>query len=246
MKIDFPEVSQIPALGRLWQQAFGDSDAFLDAFFSVGFSSRRSRCAEENGQLLGALYWFDCTLQGQKWAYLYGVATEKDHRGRGICCRLMEDTHGLLKAQGYDGCVLVPGSESLRTFYEKMGYRSFGGMDTVQAEAGKAVHIQKLTPEQFGLLRPLFLPEGGLSQEGMDFLGTQADFYTGEGFLTAVSREEPFFALELLGTAAAAPGILAALGREKGCFRVPGSTPFAMCRAFSPTEAPGYLGIAFD
>ena len=35
MKIDHPDMTRIPALRQLWQEAFGDSDAFLDRFFDA-------------------------------------------------------------------------------------------------------------------------------------------------------------------------------------------------------------------
>ena len=38
MRIDHPDLGQIPELRQLWKEAFGDSDAFLDAFFMVAFS----------------------------------------------------------------------------------------------------------------------------------------------------------------------------------------------------------------
>ena len=36
MKIDFPVPSQYPQLMVLWQEAFGDSEEFVDGFFCTG------------------------------------------------------------------------------------------------------------------------------------------------------------------------------------------------------------------
>ncbi len=246
MKIEAPVWEDIPALRALWQQAFGDDDRFLDAFFATGFSPDRCRCIRQGQEILAVLYWFDCTLDGEKWAYLYAVATRKEHRGKGLCSALMEDTHTYLAAQGYIGTALVPGEKALFVFYEKLGYRRFGGMDILQARAGEPVALRKLTVSQYADLRPRFLPQGGLKQGGMEFLGAMTDFYAGNGFLVAVSRQEPFFAAELLGDLAAAPGILAALQQKEGRFRVAGKSEFAMCHRFFAGKHPTYLGIAFD
>ena len=35
MTFDYPTPQQLPGLRQLWQQVFGDTDEFLDAFFST-------------------------------------------------------------------------------------------------------------------------------------------------------------------------------------------------------------------
>ena len=77
MRIEKPR--DIGALRRLWQEAFGDEDAFLDTFFATAFSPERCRCAVEGDSLLGALYWFDCICGGKTLAYyLDGIAVYCD------------------------------------------------------------------------------------------------------------------------------------------------------------------------
>ena len=105
--------AQIPQLRELWQRAFGDTDDFLDDFFSTAFAPHRSRCITVDGDLAAVLYWFDCTLEQKKLAYLYAVATDPAHRGKGLCRALMADTAETLKATGYAGMVLVPQKPSL-------------------------------------------------------------------------------------------------------------------------------------
>ena len=85
MNIDYPNQSQTNELRALWQEAFGDDDAFLEHFFTYGFAPDRCRCVTVDGKLAAALYWFDCSFQGKPLAYLYGVATFKAHRGKGFC-----------------------------------------------------------------------------------------------------------------------------------------------------------------
>ena len=54
--------------------------------------------------------------------------------------------------------------------------------------------------------------------------------------------------MELLGNAAAAPGVLGALGFSHGHFRTPGTAlPGAMFRPLrAGADAPGYFGLIFD
>ena len=250
MNIDYPNQEQTDALRALWQEAFGDDDAFLDRFYSYGFAPDRCRCVTVDGELAAALYWFDCLYQGRPLAYLYGVATAKRHRGKGLCRALAENAHQHLKYLGYAGAILVPAHEKLSQMYEKMGYCPCTSVSEFVCEAGTEPAIMcQVDAEQFRLLRRQFLPEDGVVQEGdsLEFLQTMTDFYAGEDFHVCVSREEECFAPEHLGHAQAAPGILAALRKNQGHFRGPGAgKPFAMYLSLSDCPAPGYFGLAFD
>ena len=114
MKIDYPTQDQTDALRQLWQEAFGDEDAFLDLFFSTAFSPDRCITATKAGETAAALYWMDCTLEGRPVAYLYAVATARAFQRQGICRALMEHTRAVLAQLGYAGILLVPGSRELR------------------------------------------------------------------------------------------------------------------------------------
>lgn len=250
MNIDYPTQAQMDELRRLWQETFKDDDAFLEHFYSYGFAPDRCRCLTVDGHVAAALYWFDCSFRSQPLAYLYGVATAKAFRGRGLCRTLVENTHAHLKYLGYAGEILVPGEEKLFQMYEKMGYSVCATVSEFTCTAGQEpVQLRPVDGAEYCRLRREFLPEEGVLQEGnsVDFLQTMADLYAGEDFLVAVSREGAFFAPELLGNAQAAPGILTALHSSQGLFRGPGAgKAFAMYHSLSDDPAPGYFGLAFD
>lgn len=245
-----PTPVQISGLRALWQEAFGDTEDFLDIFFQTGFSPARCRCISHGDEIAAALYWFDCTMGTQKHAYVYAVATAGKHRGRGLCHRLMADTHALLKNAGYAGVILVPQQESLRQFYAGMGYRDMGGISEFSCAAGNPIPLRAIGREEFALRRRLLLPEMGVIQEGENllFLAAQVQFYTGDNFLLSAWEEKGILCgVEFLGDASAAPGILAALGCREGRFRTPGDGPFAMFLPLIPEAVtPAYFGFAFD
>lgn len=238
------------ALGKLWKEAFGDGDEFLDLFFRVAYDPRRCCGIWQDKEALAALYWLDCQLEGRKIAYIYAVATAREYRGRGLCRELMAKTHQKLQIEGYAGSILVPGKPELREMYEKMGYRSFGGMKEFSCEAGtEEVALRQVESAEFVALRRRMLPAGGVIQEGenLAFLGAQAEFFAGEELLLAVIREgNRLFCPELLGNATQAPGILKVLGCREGTFRVRGEEPFAMYRPIDNGAAPAYFAFAFD
>lgn len=252
MNIDSPTPSQIPALRALWKQAFGDSDAFLDCFFSSAYAPERCRCLSIEDIPVSMLYWFDCTWQSKKLAYFYAVATDKTYQGHGFCQQLMNDTHRHLNDLGYAGAVLSPGSTSLFSFYERLGYHSFGPIDLFTCTAGSTpIPIKTCTTDQYAALRRQYLPPNSILQEDitLQFLATQAQFYAGDDFLLCCYLEAGNLrAQEFLGNPAAAPGILNALQIQTGTFRTPGATtPLAMFCPFSPiAEHPSYLGLPLD
>lgn len=252
MKIDYPIPSQGMELAGLWQEAFGDSLEFIEGFFCTGFSPSRCRCLTIDGKIAAALYWFDAACNGQRFAYLYAVATAKAHRGRGLCRKLMEDTHAQLKLRGYDGILLVPQTDALREMYAKLGYTPCTTIREFSCEAAETpVAMQRIDRDEYAEARRALLPAGGTVQDGesIAYLETMAFFYRGKDFLVAAGQKNSrLHCPELLGNAEAAPGILAALNCGSGSFRTPGEgVDFAM---FLPLEkdifAPTYFGLAFD
>lgn len=252
MKIDRPADSLIPQLRSLWKEAFGDSDAFLDSFFSIAYAPERCRCVTAEGRVQAALYWFDMSCGRQKFAYLYAVATAAAARGRGLCRALMADTAALLDKSGYQGILLVPQDGELRAMYGRMGYLPAPSIDEFFCAAGESpISIKEITSEEYAALRPALGPEGSveLGSAGLAFLGAQARFYKGCGLLAAVSREEEHLRiLEYLGDRNAVPALIAALGRTEATIRAPGKgTPFAMYRPLTPDcKKPGYFPFCFD
>lgn len=243
MKIISPEKQHIPALRFLWQEAFGDTDDFLDNFFVTAFSPTRCFCIFSENKAIAALYWFDCEYKGKPMAYLYAIATAKEYRGQGLCHKLMTYTHTYLEGEGYAGTILVPGEPSLFHFYRNMGYETCCHRKIIKCTAPYAdtvppgFSLTPITKEVFASLRRDFLPANGIIQEGanIDFLATQCSFYVGADYLLTVEGcitdasfnrhtfpSSPLLGLELLGNAAAAPQILQVLGYKEGLFHVPG------------------------
>ncbi len=261
LHIGAPHESQLSALRALWQEAFGDSDEFLDTFHTTAFSPDRCRCITIGGKVTAVLYWFDCEYESKRVAYLYAIATARAFRGQGLCHRLMENTHAYLSSLGYEGTALVPACKELFEFYEKQGYRTCSyvreftaknNTDLNITESETAFSLQPISKEEFAILRTKLLPEGSVIQENenLDFLETQAKFYAGEDFVMAAYVEnECLHCVELLGNASHARKIMNFLGCTKGHFRTPGDEiPFAMYHSLTDNEVlpPKYFSLAFD
>lgn len=252
MNISAPDQSRIPALRRLWKEAFGDNDTFLDMFFSTAFHPSRCRMISDGADAAAALYWFSCLYENRPLAYLYAVATAKSHQGQGLCHALLNDTKQHLKTFGYEGILLVPGNKELFPFYETMDFKTCSTVQRITCTAAsKKISIERIDKTRYQTLRRAFLPIGSVIQEeeNLTFLNALEMFYTGPGFLLAAHKKERLLCgTELLGNTDLAPQIVAALGCSSGHFQMPGKeTAFAMhcplCHSNLP--APAYFGLSF-
>ena len=236
-----PMPGEEPRLRALFTEAFGD-EGFTDLFFRTGYAPDRCLGAYD-GALLAALHWFDCRLDGKKAAYIYGIAAFECCRRRGIGSKLIRAALEYLKGEGYGPILLVPAEERLFGYYERFG---FGTVSTIREErigAGTPLPVRKLTAAEYARARTRMLPERSLIQEGpcLALLAGYADFYATEHALAAVSGEMIW---ELLGDAAEAPGLIAALGLASASVRSPGpGRPFAMGVG---AAGPIHLGLALD
>ncbi len=249
MIIDNPCPQHIPALRQIWKQAFGDTDAFLDDFFETGFAYDRCWCVFQDQEPVAAVYLFDCGWQGEKVAYLYALAVEKNHQKQGLSRLLLADVHTKLRQTGYIGAIMEPATESLCQYYERLGYRPFGGRQTVEFTAqDPAAEVTELAELAYSMLRSKLLPPGGIIQEGAFtvMLQKQAVCYGGDGFVAVVSREAPFI-LEFLGDQSKIPGLLKALQLERAKVRLPGGPTTTVYLDFKGSQQlPTYFGLPMD
>jgi len=88
VKFRTAETADIPMLRALWQECFGDSDAFCHWFFSERFAPSLSAVAEEEGKILSAVHGWPFTLSVRSKAIpsvmMCGVATLPSARGKGL------------------------------------------------------------------------------------------------------------------------------------------------------------------
>jgi len=252
MRPDHPHPALIPGLRKLWQEAFGDTEEYLDGFFRLAYSPENCLCIGEGDIVHAALYWLDMTCRGERIAYIYAVATAKNRRGEGLCRTLMDAAHVLLAQRGYAAAVLVPQNVGLSRMYEKMGYASCCGISKMTFSAAEEpVSLRRVGQSEYNALRNTLLPAGGveLGERALAFLAIHAEFFTGDGFaLAAVEDKGVLHGLEYLGDTAKLPGIATALSCREGTARTPGNEkPFAMyCPLRENAPKPSHFGFAFD
>ncbi|MCX7714514.1 MAG: GNAT family N-acetyltransferase [Clostridia bacterium] len=133
--IEFPSNSLLPQIKALWKDAFFDSDAAIDFYFSNRHKNENMLVFTENGKVLSMLSMLPLSLyaQGNTFParYIYAVATLTAFRGRGLSSALLDYAHNYMINQKIFASVLVPASTSLFNFYKKRGYESCFEVDTL-------------------------------------------------------------------------------------------------------------------
>ena len=88
------------AMAALWREAFGDSAEAVDFFFR-SFPRCLSYVAEVKGAVCAMVHALPQTLSPDlPAAYIYAVATDRAHRGQGLCRKLMAFAEEDLRLRG--------------------------------------------------------------------------------------------------------------------------------------------------
>ncbi|MBQ7101673.1 MAG: GNAT family N-acetyltransferase, partial [Clostridia bacterium] len=95
----------------LWQEAFGDSEEYIN-FFLDTHKGCTFVALTENGELVSALYLIDGTLNNVEGFYLFAAATFKAHRSKGYMARLLKLAEETAKQKNKSFIALVPAEKS--------------------------------------------------------------------------------------------------------------------------------------
>ena len=113
-----------PALCELWLEAFGEGEESAKFVFENFCNYQQIYVLEENRTVICMACAVPCSLLGKKGIYLYGVATKKSHRGKGLMSALLEYVEQEEKQKGAEFSVLIPQSPDLFAFYRRFGYET--------------------------------------------------------------------------------------------------------------------------
>jgi uncharacterized protein len=124
---DFEDQDRILKETReLWKQSFGDSETFMDLYFSRVYKNEYNITCQINHHVVAALQTLPYTLlyHGEeiKTAYLSGVCVSLDFRRQDIGNNLMRQAHFSLYYKGITFATLIPAEPWLYEWYGKCGY----------------------------------------------------------------------------------------------------------------------------
>lgn len=111
---------------ELWKLCFGDSDDFLDLYFSRKYSDDINSCIVCDGKIVSALQRipYDMNFKGDviKASYISGACTHPDFRSQGLMRKLLAQAHRRMYTDGIGLAMLIPAEESLKDYYARSGY----------------------------------------------------------------------------------------------------------------------------
>ena len=142
---------------RLWQEAFGDEREFV-MHYLYRYSREDCRILRfgERGEVVAMMHYHpftvggsDCNevavrfspsqpcMEGCRGAYIYGVATAVDCRGKGLASAMIAESMAKMRSRGIDFAMLIAEEPSLRRWYGGMGFELLEGVRaTVTAPDG--------------------------------------------------------------------------------------------------------------
>lgn len=246
MIIRHPQKADIPQLKALWMEAFAEPSEAVDAFLETAFFPENSLLLLWGSGVAAALYWLDAQCCGKKLACLYAVAVKKDCRGRGLGITLLEEACKVLKGRGYEGVLLIPGDESLYTYYNKVGFAPFGHAQKVLAESGEeGLPLQAVNGQTYLSVRKSLFPGIHWDEPTARYLQRYCRLFAGQDFVLALDGTS---VQEYLGKPEHLPKLLHTLKIDRITARLPGGAqPAGMVRFLNEEFLlPDYFGPMMD
>lgn len=199
----------------LWQSCFGDDRETIDMFFKNSFSYENAVICTDKAEVVSQLFLLPEKLSlGEKEYfvyYIYAAATAESYRKHGIMGSLLEFTSALAADRKADYLFLVPATEKLFDYYEKLGfYKALYAEKTVfKLAGGEPLDIKSTEPSD--------IKKAALKREKLlkgvnrvvwreneiklfsDFLGDDGKIVFGDDFYVSYSpAENGVFVTELL------------------------------------------------
>ncbi len=164
--------NDIPALKAIWQEGFDDPLNYVDFLYNEVLKTSDTFVFEVDGRAVSMMIAIPTELvyrdKSVKAIYVYGAATLKKYRGKGIMTAMLRHAEDFARAAGCALSVLVPGEKYLFKYYQKRGYSADFSANLVAIRHGMldrtldsavAVETDVLTPEQMYGLREAILAE---------------------------------------------------------------------------------------
>lgn len=110
------------ACKALWQECFGDEDAFVDRFLIDYFRPARLHVRREGERWAAMLHAIPFTSEAGRTLYIYGVATAPERRRQGLAAELLAEAIGRARTEGFDAVALIPADEHVQRYYARFGF----------------------------------------------------------------------------------------------------------------------------
>lgn len=125
--VSFADTSHIERIKKLWKEVFGDSDEFLNLYFSEKFQREQCLVCIEEEQVCASLQMLPYVLQlkgiSYPACYIFAVMTSSFERNKGYMRQLLEFALDDLKQKKIQLVFLIPQEPYLFSIYTKFGFQ---------------------------------------------------------------------------------------------------------------------------
>ncbi len=146
--ISFGKREWIPQLKQLWKRVFGDTDAYLDAFFKHQYKEENTLVYLDDNKVVAALYMIPYKMRIASEVvdvtYLYALSTDPAYRGKGIMAGLIEKSFELAYERGYVLSTLIPAGKGLFDYYRRFDFETCFDKSEVKLDLPEITKIKKL------------------------------------------------------------------------------------------------------
>ncbi len=265
MTYRFARKDDIPALARVWENAFpDDSEKEIFTFLKTVRPEEECLLADRDGQVVAMVFMLPaCLRTGTSrlpLQYIYAAATLSDFRGQGIFGGLLTAALSVAQQRGCAASFLRPAEPSLRGYYQRFGYEPFFYCRTFTGTAGsQPTAAVSVSSEEYACRREKRLPETAVLWDSRFMGGTVLLGNDGEaGCAVCDSRDGVLFIRELLCDPEDEETLAASLAAAFGCgtyqCRVPAARaegePFGLLRPLTDFDGKNsgipYMGLALD
>ena len=189
-----------PALKRIWHTVFGDSMAYIDAFFDRVYSPSDALLMEVGGDIVSAVYilpigslklpdgaTFPCTVS-------YAFATLPAFRSRGYGALIANAAVEKTFSDGFSAATICPAEDSLFNYYaEKVGYCDYyyANERVHTAVVSSAIgNIRAVSASEYAEMRECLLIRQAHIAFGKKYMAYQAYLCSKSGGLFAIETSE--------------------------------------------------------
>ncbi len=135
MRVGYPAENDKDRVKYLWKYCFGDSDAFIEYFFTNYYKKENTLAIFDDDKIVSYLMIFpnELSIGGnvKKAAYVAGVCTDPLYRGKGCINILMRSLDERLLKEGYEAAFLIPFNFA---FYRKYGFECISFLSIFEGE----------------------------------------------------------------------------------------------------------------
>lgn len=125
--VSFANIGHIEKIKKLWKDVFGDSDEFLNLYFSEKFQREQCLVCIEEEQVCASLQMLPYTLKLKDVSYpayyIFAVMTAPSERNKGYMRQLLEFALDDLKQKKVPLVFLIPQEPYLFSVYAKFGFQ---------------------------------------------------------------------------------------------------------------------------